>query len=218
MEGLRDVELNYRLQYELGPHGPPDSREKLKRWQNELLQDVLPIAKLPTERFKPSEKEQVAQMMHSHLQSLISKINQIKLSTQFRLLSGQPEVPLYGDHFSLAVRNFPTEKPRAHLWGKVARNPARRLLNIEQGAFSWGAGKWIIKTEFETPSAYNCRTYLYGVIAEGLVTGELARLRQCGYCQVFFIAPQPRVTFCLGHGRLYYDSTIQQKKRRGAKV
>jgi hypothetical protein len=81
--------------------------------------------------------------------------------------------------------------------GKINRN--------REGVFSWGAGRWIVKMDFSAGIPYDPKRDFYGIIAEGLMTGELARLRQCAYCKVYFVAEQPRVRFCPGHARKYYD-------------
>jgi hypothetical protein len=88
--------------------------------------------------------------------------------------------------------------------------PNRRLQSRAQGIFSWGAGDWIIELIFARPGSL--RENLYAHVAAGLVSGELARLRRCPYCQTFFIAPQPRMTFCPGHARLYYDRPKKRKE------
>ena len=117
--------------------------------------------------------------MQAYLQSLIDKINNIRFVARFVLLSGRKE--LFG--FS---------------------NTARQLLGRDQGIFSWGS-EWIVKTEFSAGIAYSPRRDFYGMIAEGFVTGELARLRRCPCCQTFFVPADSRAKYLPGHTRLYHD-------------
>lgn len=160
----------------------------------ELIEDLSPIANLSKKgsaRFKGSEKLAAADRIEKHLHYLCEKINKLE-----------------GIQPVLAV------DPRA-----IKAN--RRLQSRAQGVFSWGAGDWIIHLDFTFPSRswdeYHWgppRVALYGCIAAGLISGELARLRQCGWCSKFFIAPESRMTFCpnTDHARLYYDRPKQRAK------
>ena len=203
-------ELNLRIYYDLGPDG---SRNQLRSLKMDLIEVLRPIAELPegggSERFKHSRQVEAAEKMNALLESLVERINQMKFTAQFRVYPGVREVPLNSAGlFNLHVeaQKFPADKPKAHLWGTVVKNPVRRLLNFEQGIFSWGEGKWMVKMLFNAIQGYNPERDFYGDIAEGLMTGELARLRQCAYCKTFFVAQQPRVSFCPGHARKYHDS------------
>jgi len=199
------TELNLRIYYDLSPDG---NRDHLRLLKKDLIEALQPIARLPeggSERFKPSKRMQNIENMDAWLKSLIDRINRMRFNAQFRVFPGVKEVPLISsDLFGFHVRNA-EEKPTPDVWGTYVKNPVRRLLNFEQGIFSWGEGKWMVKMDFSAGLGYSPERDFYGIIAEGLMTGELARLRQCAYCQVFFVAQQPRVTFCPGHARKYYD-------------
>jgi hypothetical protein len=160
----------------------------------ELIQDLLPIADLSqngSARFKQSEKLASAKRIEKHLRYLCKKINSLpELRPVFQVSPREP---------------------------KINRRPQSRT----QGVFSWGTGEWVVQFGLTFEPAFGQyyegwapRVALYGYIAAGLVTGELARLRRCGYCAKFFIAPEPRMTFCpyTDHGRLYYDRPSQRAK------
>jgi hypothetical protein len=95
--------------------------------------------------------------------------------------------------------------------------PNRRLQSKAQGVFSWSVGEWVIRLRFGVDHSA-LRRELYAFVADGLVAGELARLRRCGYCQRFFIAPQARMAFCPGHARLYYDRPSQRPEQQKARI
>jgi hypothetical protein len=170
----------------------------------ELIEDLSPIADLRksgSARFKRSGKLAAAERIQSQLDYLCEKINDLE-----------------GLRPVLRV-------------DRRAIKADRRLQSRAQGVFSWGAGEWIVRLDFTDisrsrderknlwQSQYRWappRTTLYGYIAAGLISGELARLRRCGYCTRFFIAPEPRMTFCphTNHGRLYYDRPRQRTRTR----
>jgi hypothetical protein len=152
-----------------------------------------PIADLPkngSTRFKPSGKLAAAGRIEAQLKYLCEKINNLE-----------------------GIRPVLAVNPRT-----IKTN--RRLQSRSQGVFSWGAGDWIIHLEFTVIRSWEeyawapPRLALYGWIAAGLISGELARLRRCGYCAEFFIAPEPRMAFCphTDHARLYYDRPKQRAK------
>jgi hypothetical protein len=56
--------------------------------------------------------------------------------------------------------------------------------------------------------------YFYAMIADGLISRELDRLRRCQHCNRFFIADERRQIFCIpDHGRAYYDDPTLAKAR-----
>jgi hypothetical protein len=127
--------------------------------------------------------------MQVHLNSLIDKIHRLHFEPRFIPLAGGQKL------FGLA-------------------NPARQLLNREQGVFSRGAGEWIVRLEFSVGPGYAPERDFYASIAEGLVSGELTMLRRCPYCRIFFVAKESRQLFCAReHGRLYYDDPTRAKER-----
>ncbi len=84
--------------------------------------------------------------------------------------------------------------------------------------FSRGLGEWMITIDFSAGVPYAPSRDFYGMIAEGLVSGALALLRRCPYCQRFFTAKSPREIFCVPkhgprHSRLYYDELERAKQR-----
>ena len=153
------------------------SIENLKVVQIELIEVLSPIASVPDGGLNRFKR--FGGKMQHYLESLIQKINLLRFETRFKLLSGQKE--LFG---------FP--------------NTARQLISREQGIFSWGS-EWIVKTEFSAGIGYSPRRDFYGMIAEGLITGELARLRRCPCCQMFFVPVDPRARYLPGHARVYHD-------------
>ena len=94
------------------------------------------------------------------------------------------------------------------------KETARRMLSRDQRIFSRGSGKWIITMDFSPGIAYSPEHDFYGMIAEGLMNGELDLLRRCPYCQEFFTAKERRQIFCIPqHGRLYYDDPVRATPR-----
>jgi hypothetical protein len=94
------------------------------------------------------------------------------------------------------------------------KETARRMLSRDQRIFSRGSSKWIITMDFRPSISYAPERDFYGMIAEGLVKGELDLLRRCPYCQQFFTAKQRREIFCIPrHGRLYYDDPARAVQR-----
>jgi hypothetical protein len=163
----------------------PISQKDSETLRAELINDFLPITNGPPSgsgKLKRAEKLAAVKQMESHLRYLCKKITGMEgLRPVFEVLPG-----------------------------KI--NLDRRLQSRAQGVFSWSSGDWIIELNFSTDSPHGkttaaARRDAYAYVGTGLTSGELARLRRCGYCGRFFIAPQPRMTFCPGtdHARLYYD-------------
>jgi hypothetical protein len=91
---------------------------------------------------------------------------------------------------------------------------ARRMLSRDQRIFSRGSAEWIITMDFTAGTSYSPERDFYGMIAEGLMNGELDLLRRCPYCQQFFTAKERRQIFCIPqHGRLYYDDPVRATPR-----
>lgn len=165
------------------------SAKMLDRIRAELINDLAPITDsfdVGSKRFKTSERKAAAKRMAAHLEYLCEKITSLEgLRPIFEVESEELRVN-------------------------------RRLQSRGQGIFSWGIGDWVIGMSFtfDSPSGWRSidpRRDLYAYIATGLISGELARLRRCGYCRKFIIADQPRMTFCPGHARLYYDRPSQRR-------
>lgn len=162
--------------------------EDLEALRAELIEDLSPIADLSEggyKRFKRSEKVAAAKRMETHLEYLCEKITSLE-----------------------------GLRPVFEVWTRKLKTN-RRLQSRAQGIFSWSVGDWVIRLNFSMdspsrPTLPDPRRDLYAIVAAGLLSGELARLRRCGYCKDFFIAPQPRMTFCRGHARLYYDRPSQR--------
>jgi hypothetical protein len=94
------------------------------------------------------------------------------------------------------------------------KETARRMLSRDQRIFSRGSRKWIITMDFSAGNAYSPERDFYGMIAEGLMNGELDLLRRCPYCHEFFTARERRQIFCVPqHGRLYYDDPVRATPR-----
>lgn len=166
-------------------HARSLSVDEIEALRTELISDLLPIAEPTTygyEKFKRSEKVAAVKRMTDHLDFLCEKINDL----------GELR-PVFES-------------------GLVKQNLSKRLQGRAQGIFAWGAGEWLVDLNFTVQEHASERYELYGRVAAGLVSGELARLRRCGYCRRFFIAPQARMTFCPGtdHARLYYDRPSQR--------
>jgi hypothetical protein len=74
-------------------------------------------------------------------------------------------------------------------------------------------GPWTVKPEFGVGGPSDER-YFYAMIADGLISRELDRLRRCQHCNRFFIADERRQIFCTpDHGRAYYDDPTRAKAR-----
>jgi hypothetical protein len=176
---IQSGSISGELQMLIHRHLGLGSLENLKVLQEELIEVLSPIASIPDGGLKRFRRFG-AKKMQTYLQSLIDKINKLKFTARFVLLSGEKEL------FGLP-------------------NTARQLLNRDQRIFSWGA-QWIVTTEFSAGIGYSPRLDFYGMIAEGLITGELARLRRCRCpCQEFFVPEDPRSKYFPGHMRLYHD-------------
>lgn len=117
----------------------------------------------------------------------------------------------YLAHLCLKINQLKAAPGLIGLGGRPKINLKRRLQSRTQGVFSWGAGDWKILFVLAQPSGL--RQTIYAHIAAGLVSGEMARLRRCGYCGKFFIASQSRMTFCpkTDHARLFYDQADGKK-------
>jgi hypothetical protein len=122
--------------------------------------------------------------VQEYLHSLTAKLNQMRFEPRFTVLAGEE------------------------------KTTQRRLLTRDQRTFSRGSGKWIITMDFSSGVSYSPERDFYGMIAEGLVNGELDLLRRCPYCQQFFAAKERRQIFCIPqHGRLYYDDPVRATPR-----
>jgi hypothetical protein len=166
------------------------SLDHLENLRQELIANLVPIA----EPRAALTRKRVQEYLHS----LTAKLNQMRFEAVFRVVSGEKEVMLYTGE------------------GKVIGSPntARRFLSRDQRIFSRRLGKWIITMDFSPGISYSPERDFYGMIAEGLVKGELDLLRRCPYCQQFFTAKQQREIFCIPrHGRLYYDVAARAKQR-----
>jgi len=148
----------------------------LRALKAELIEILSPITLIPDGGMKKGK-------LLAHLQMLIKKLNLLRLELRFILLSGNKKLELCGIKIP---------------------NPTRQLLNREQGIFSLGS-EWIVKTDFSAGIAYSPRRDFYGMIAEGLLTGELAKLRRCPCCRVFFTTTDPRRKYLPQHTRIYHD-------------
>lgn len=204
-------ELNSIL-YGRGHH----NADTLKWVHDTVVQAVLPFAEPPGNRAAPEDKHAATERLLDHLTKLIYKINRLDFRPRFILLPGEPRVRVNNSNvFRLAVRKFRPKQRRAHLWGRQVRNPARDLLGAEQGILEWLDGQWIVKMDFDPNFSKNPPLIdFYGMIAEGLLTGGIARVRRCPHCRVFFVAVENRERFCKRqHSREYHDDPIRAKAR-----
>ena len=208
-------ELNLIVHREL--FGGERSLETLDHLQREIIDDLLPIAEPPGGRARKADRTAATIRLDDCLRVLIKKLNEMKFRAVFKVLPGPKRVRLSNsDIFHLAVYDFPASKRRAILWNSVPkRNPAHRLLNLTQRLFEWGEGQWIVTMDFDSGfPLYNSRARFYGIIAEGLANGELANLRRCRLCNVFFMAQhRSRIFCCEEHVRGYHDGAYATESR-----
>jgi hypothetical protein len=122
--------------------------------------------------------------IQGYLETLTAKLNQMKFEARFVVSEG------------------------------VKKDKQRGARKRGQKRFSRGLGEWRITIDFSAGAPYAPSRDFYGMIAEGLVNGELDLLRRCPYCQQFFTARQRREIFCTPqHARLYYDDPGRAKQR-----
>jgi len=190
--------------------GSEHSIRYLENLRIEIIDDLLLIAKPPGSRARKSERIEAAIKLDDGLRVLVKKLSEMKFRAVFKVLPGAKRVRLSNSEvFRLAVYDFPASKHRAKLWDSVPKsNPAHRLLNLSQRLIEWGEGQWIVTMDFDCGfPIYNPRADFYGIIAEGLMTGELANLRRCPLCGVFFLAHhRSRIFCCEEHVRKYHDA------------
>jgi hypothetical protein len=181
----RDLSLNLPVNaFFTDSEGMRRSGNSLEALQTELIEVLLPITEA---KWRSKSSRPMRIRMQDYLVRLVATLNEFHFETRFNLLSGDKRL------FDLT-------------------NSARALVSRDkrhQGIFAWGS-EWIVRMAFSAGSGYAPRRDFFGLIAEGMISGELALLRRCPCCRTFFVAHDPRSKFMPGHTRFYYD------KQRGS--
>ena len=164
-------------------------------FHREMIEKVLPFTCL-----EPPNP----QYTKNHIEAVVRELNRWKFQTVFSF-----------DDLNMEEKHDREMEPLAP--GFTARSRRIRYVDLSarRRVFSWG-GKWIVHQGFVPQLDERNRplAFLYSIIANALVSGDLALLRQCPYCKnVLLAVKDKRTRFCPGHMRLYYDDPARAKVR-----
>jgi hypothetical protein len=122
------------------------------------------------------------------LDDLVDKISGLGLRPKLRLDPGEKMV--HEAQFQLTPGKF------RHVIGtqRKVTNPAYRHLGPNQRILVLHGTKWIVRRWY--PESAPVRERLYWTISNALENGELAGLRMCPTCKIFFLAADLRRRFC----------------------
>ena len=165
-------------------------------FHREMIEKILPFTCL-----EPPNP----QYAKNHIRAIVRELNRWKFQTVFSF----SDLNMEEKH----AREIETFSP-----GYTGRSRRIRYgdLSARRRVFSWAAGKWIVNQGYipQLDGKNRSLAYLYSIIANALVSGDLALLRQCPYCKNLLLAVKDKRTrFCPGHMRLYYDDPARAKVR-----
>ena len=180
----------------------------LQPLQGTLIEKLSPFGELPAR--EPDLRPAYLARINRSLRELSDELTSRRFATLFHVtdLNYEEEID------KLQEAEFKRRVGRTGL-AAYLRRQREKDLNRTHRIFSWLTGRWTIEPIFwpqrrdENPP----EAFVYKIIADALVAGDLALLRRCGYCRKFFIAIDPRNRFCPGHMRLYYDDSGRAKLR-----
>ena len=163
--------------------------------QNEAAHDLAPIC----------SGESSGREIDVALDALVQKINQLKITSNWSLISGGPYAFKYSslDAGTEAYESLSKSDSAVSEWnqagygGKKYLNPSLRLLNSERKRIVKRQGKWIVN-RYYSAGEQSLKGRIYTEILITLETGSISFLSRCPApgCNQFFVLESLKQKYC----------------------